>query len=353
MKKISILFTILFFFSTFSFSQTGFSQVKLGQPPVLDFDGDGKSDFLAVQPVNQTKDSVLTWHILQSRDGYRTLDFGNYTIRDVPVPADYDGDGKWDIAFWRRGMFPTGQSNFIVLNSATNSISEIPWGRTSDNPRMTQDFDGDGKADPTIVRKENGKLYWWVLQSTGGHFVTQFGIDTDYSLRGDFDGDGKADAAVYRNVPSGETPPFLFIIQNSSDKEVRFAKFGTQLDFIIPGDFDADGRTDLVIYRGYGIGNPNALWYCLRSSDGGYDVVPFGLAFGAINNVVDLPAPGDYDGDGRTDFAVWRMSTDLQFQPEFYVLGSKSKNFFGFPWGLNDMAIPNFDFQVVRTDRPQ
>ena len=40
-------------------------------------------------------------------------------------------------------------------------------------------------------------------------------------------------------------------------------------------------------------------WYIHRSSDGGMAVVGWGVA-------QDIPVPGDYDGDGRTDIAVYR-----------------------------------------------
>ena len=43
-------------------------------------------------------------------------------------------------------------------------------------------------------------------------------------------------------------------------------------------------------------------WYVLRSEDISYYAFPFGVA-------TDLPAPGDYDGDGKYDAAVYRPST--------------------------------------------
>ncbi|MEJ7698985.1 MAG: hypothetical protein WKF71_04975 [Pyrinomonadaceae bacterium] len=39
------------------------------------------------------------WYILQSRDGFRAMQFG--TSEDKPTPADYDGDGKTDITVFR------------------------------------------------------------------------------------------------------------------------------------------------------------------------------------------------------------------------------------------------------------
>ena len=63
-------------------------------------------------------------------------------------------------------------------------------------------------------------------------------------------------------------------------------------------DFDGDGRTDFSVWRGW-----QSEWRVLRSATGTTQTTLWGASYAPYN---DIPVPGDYDGDGKTDIAVWR-----------------------------------------------
>ena len=62
-------------------------------------------------------------------------------------------------------------------------------------------------------------------------------------------------------------------------------------------DVTGDGKADIAVY------NPNGVWSVVRSSDGQNTVVPWGGA------PQDIPVPADYDGDGKTDIAIYLNGT--------------------------------------------
>ncbi len=288
----------------------------LARRAILDFDGDGKTDFSAIQNNN----GAMVWQNQRSTAGYAPISFGLFND-DIAVPNDYDGDGKTDVAVWRNS---TG--TFYVLRSATNTLQSFQFGQAGDNPNIAQDFDGDGKADFAVTRVSGGSLFWYIYGSMSGFRGVQFGTAADKPLRGDYDGDGKADLAVYRTASGA--PANSFIVQKSSDNNLAVTPFGTSAtDKIVPADYDGDGKTDLAVWR-----TTNGTWYYLQSSNGNFNA----LAFGTTG---DLPTPGDYDGDGKTDVAVWRPNANPNESGVFYMQRSSS-GFAAFGWGNSQMRIP-------------
>ncbi|MDQ4119962.1 MAG: DUF4394 domain-containing protein [Acidobacteriota bacterium] len=73
-------------------------------------------------------------------------------------------------------------------------------------------------------------------------------------------------------------------------------------------DYDGDLRTDAAVFR-----TTTSTFFIRRSSNGSAIVQPFGIAG------TDIQVPGDYDGDNLTDIAVFRTTNGF-----FYILQSST-----------------------------
>jgi len=104
-------------------------------------------------------------------------------------------------------------------------------------------------------------------------------------------------------------------------------------DLPVPGDYDGDGKTDVAIVREGATPNSDLVWWVLRSSDGSHTATAFG------NSSTDLTTQNDYDGDGKTDISVWRNTEAL-----IYIRRSTDNALTGIRWGSPD------DFPVAHYD---
>ena len=253
-----------------------------------DFDGNGKSDIAVWRPSNPDGSSNGTWYIIPSSNPGTPIVQSWGLNGDMPVPGDYDGDGKTDFAVWRSS---TGQW-FIIPSSNPGAPIVQSWGLPGDIP-VPGDYDGDGKTDFAVWRSSTGQ--WFIIPSSnpGAPIVQSWGLPGDIPVPGDYDGDGKTDFAVSR--PSTGT---WYILPSSNPGAPIVQSWGLPGDIPVPGDYDGDGKTDFAVWR-----PSTGTWYILPSSNPGTPIVQ---SWG-LNG--DIPVPGDYFGTGQTDIAVWRPST--------------------------------------------
>ena len=115
----------------------------------------------------------------------------------------------------------------------------------------------------------------------------------------DFDNDGKADIGRWHSANSE------LKVKNSNGGSESFFTVGcippaticSSHGRIAPGDFNGDGKTDAAIFEA-------GIWKYKTSTSATEQTISWGTAG-------DIPVGGDYDGDGITDAAIYRPSTNM------------------------------------------
>ncbi len=274
-----------------------------------DFDGDGKTDFVVTRREGNSK----VWYIWQSRDGFKAFVWG--IDSDMEAPGDFDGDGKTDMAVFRPVNFPPIIHYFWIWNSGSNSLTQVGFENVVPAVApMQQDYNGDGKTDPATwvtnfsepPSTNPTNVY---IKYSGMPTGTQFQVPNQAVpyRAGDMTGDGRADKVHYKF--DNQTNNYVVTITDIVTDAPRVVPFGKTGDRFIPGDFDGDGTGDVAIWR-----SSDGNWWWLRSSDNTVRAATWG-----VNG--DKPVPGDYDGDGKTDLAVWRAGSGQSY---YWINGSQN-----------------------------
>jgi hypothetical protein len=248
-----------------------------------DFDGNHMTDLAALYRGLSPADSL--WYA----PGTFQIYFG--ATSDIPVPGDYNGDGKTDAVIFRpsTGLWygPATGLPQIVIQQIIGQSGDVP---------IPGDYDGDGKTDPAFYRPSTG-LFFAVL-SGGGTKSSTFGAAGDVPVPRDYDGDGKTDFGIYRqNVTVDHLSLWYAPLSGGGVYQIYFGAPG---DKPVAGDYDGDMKAEAVIFR-----NSTGLWYGPKSSGGLFQQI--------VGQSGDIPIPGYYDNNQTMDAAYYRPSTGLWF----------------------------------------
>ncbi|MFB9363443.1 FG-GAP-like repeat-containing protein [Actinoplanes nipponensis] len=233
-----------------------------------DMDGDGRSDLVGFNGGDQ----LMVWlststSSVMSFAAYQYLGSG-WSIFDRLLPlADYDGDGKPDIA-GVAGSDLWVHRNTSVPGRVSTHGEFVSTGWRTVSKFLGGDFDHDGKAD--VVGFNGGdQLMVWLSTSTSS--VMSFGayqyLGSGWSIfdrllpLADYDGDGRVDVA-------GVAGPDLWVHRNTSvpgqvSTHGEFVSSGwATVSKFLGADFDHDGKADVVGFNG---GDQLMVW---RSTSG-------------------------------------------------------------------------------------
>lgn len=287
----------------------------------------------------------------------------------LAFPNDFDGDGKSDLAVYRPSF---GQ--WYIFPSSSTCPPNIPatgyggcvhqWGLSTDR-FLSGDFDGDGRADQTVVRPNT--MIWYIrFSSSGGNAVVQLGLPPDTIDAVDVDNNGISEMMVYR--PSTDTWYIRYYSPSTGSVQVLSYYMPTfpgwitdypasaqysPVDGVEPGIYfhfisqpdnaDRLGWTWLLrttgSFGGYthvfgstsvlpAIGNygpsagtlddwvrwipTNGEWRTVQNANGA-PANPPGITATFWGAPGDIPVSGDYDGDGINDPTVWRETNGTWF----------------------------------------
>ncbi len=320
-----------------------------------DIDGDGKAELARFR---RTAAGELLFEARMSDEALLTAVVSKVPLAEsaLPLVADVDGDGRLDFgaqiasgltnwfvssmgkivsqetaAIPSRSLFAFRRcgsgSSLLVSDTLLASAHEMTW---------TGQAFSQGASLPTAAREGEATVDSLRLRNAVAKSAAAFGDSsgasaTEFSVWRENSRAGVGQwirrmrdngAAFYSELPNifsyrGHAhrervftgglfnySDGLWTSQNS-DGSVSLEYWGAFGDVPVAGDYNGDGRTDVAVFRP----NTGTWWILYTDAETGgkaADVRSWG-------EKGDVPVPADYDGDGSTDVAIWRPKNGAWF----------------------------------------
>jgi hypothetical protein len=275
---------------------------------LADVDGDGDLDVIVS---NDLPDRKLI---------YKNNGAGKFTVagswgepswptRYVTM-ADLNGDGYPDIVAANAGAYlpiPTFYPSFMCLNDRTGAFPSCrPLPSESAVRIIAADFDGDGTIDLFVPHRDAGRNF--ILWNDGTGFVERTSFRTRTQIGpersvihaagvGDFNGDGRPDLVI-----CDEEKRTISIFLNGGSRTFRkplLLPYRDRVPYAVAvADLNQDGKPDIVV--GY-LSSPGSVYF--NGGDGqSFVEVPWNDGKGDVYEI----AIGDLDHDGWPDIVAAR-----------------------------------------------
>jgi YD repeat-containing protein len=296
----------------------------IGKTITGDFNGDKVTDL-----AGYSGDALNNWQIcISSKSGFNCLDKqSSISMTPSTIAGDFNGDKKADLTFQSNkagAKWTVGISGNINIGSFTSNSTGMWTGHYGGiKQNITGDFNGDGKMDIAG------------FSGTGGQFDVELSTGSNYGApgsgiwnvenvlpvtnltnvrAGDFNADGKTDL-----VTANGNNWNLAISTGTSFKNYPvvgpLTAPANNMKDVLLGDFDGDGRTDVVVNTGKG-----TTWAVMLSTGTGLGTQ---LAWdGGVSASTQDVSLGDFNGDGKTD-----MMTAIANTGQWSVAISTGTNF--------------------------
>lgn len=291
---------------TFS-KDTDLPATKDGVAAWGDYDNDGRLDILLYGAT--TNDDPLTelWH--NDGSGF----FSDDITANIPDYAkgsaawgDYDNDGQLDVLVVGQGI-KIGSGDIWHNNGNGTFSDSVHLGYNAKQVAWV-DFDDDGRLDISI----GGQL---LHQNANKTFTAGIAIPSVDSLAwGDYDNDGRPDILTVRPTNEVFSTEVVEVWHNNGNGTFTASNIGAPAvgeSAVAWGDFDNDGRLDILLTgttNDFPSGGIIQLWH--NNGDGTFSNVPNTGLLGISSASI---ACGDYDNDGRLDILI--SGTDTNGNP--------------------------------------
>jgi FG-GAP-like repeat len=289
-----------------------------------DFNGDGKSDlaFIGDQQGPQISPSMPGLHSysicveLGNGDGsFQTAVCqpafsGQEESAVFIVAGDFNRDGKLDLAASNSGVSAGSISVFLGNGDGTLQppVNSSPGGNGPFSSAVG-DFNQDGKLDLVVVTGDTPSATDFVsvlLGNGDGTFQTPVtyasGLGIESLVVGDFNRDGKLDVVVQPKTFDGNSSSTLYFLAGNGDgtfqSPVSAQTVGGDETISVAADFNGDGKLDLFLTNNASLTDD----ILLGNGDGTFQS-PVGYPFTTAFSICNAGVVDDLNADGKLDLA--------------------------------------------------